>query len=149
MIYRDPKCVHVADSTGEASVIVAVLAGQDIAAQAMNQATLGGLLGLTPYSSTGVSSTGIEVWVLDPGQAEQARRFLAEHAERIAAESARTAAPAEPVEVECEECGKSTVFPGKDRGTVQTCNGCGAYLDVPGADEEWDEAEAEDGRDEE
>jgi hypothetical protein len=147
MIYRDPKCVYVANSPGEAGVIVAVLAGEGIAAEAMNQATLGGLLGLTPYSATGVSAAGIEVWVHDPAQAEPAREFLAEHAARAVARAAGIPADAVPVEVECEECGESNRYPAADRGKVQTCGRCGAYLDVPGEEEEWDvgDEEAEEG----
>ena len=63
MIYRDPKCVFVADSLGLAEVVATWLRGQEIPAEVMNPSTLGGLLGLTPYSLTAVSATGIEVWV--------------------------------------------------------------------------------------
>lgn len=31
----------------------------------------------------------------------------------------------------CEDCGASLRFPGQRRGGVETCNNCGAYVDVP------------------
>jgi len=34
------------------------------------------------------------------------------------------------IEVDCEECGGSATFPAVQRGTVQQCPHCGAYLDV-------------------
>jgi len=80
MIYRDPKCVFVANNPGEADVVAGWLSDQGIRAQVMNRATLGGLEGLTPFSPLGVATVGIEVWVQDPTQADEALRLLAEHA---------------------------------------------------------------------
>ena len=85
MIFRDPKCVFVGDSTGLAEVIVLWLTDHDIEAEVMNPATLGGLVGLTWLSNTGVSASGIEVWVKDPAQAEQARDLIAQRSARLAA----------------------------------------------------------------
>jgi hypothetical protein len=80
LIYRDPKCVHVADSLSEAESVAHFLNGHGLPAQVMNPATLGGLLGLTVLSRTGVSSTGLEVWVNDPAHAEPALQKLQEFA---------------------------------------------------------------------
>ena len=41
------------------------------------------------------------------------------------------------IEVVCEECGLSTVFPGSLNGTTQECLHCHAYVDV--GDLPWDE----------
>lgn len=47
--------------------------------------------------------------------------------ERPEAESSPEAAR---VDVRCEECGKETKFPAAERGSVQNCPHCGAYVDV-------------------
>jgi hypothetical protein len=40
----------------------------------------------------------------------------------------------EQVEAVCEECGCRASFPAQERGTVQECPKCGAYLDVGDAE---------------
>lgn len=130
MIYRDPKCVHVADSLSEAESVVHFLKGQGLAAEVMNPATLGGLLGLTWLSRTGVSANGLEVWVNDAADAPQALARLKE----FAAEQTRKAEEKDaqgPVAADCEECDRTSTFPAAQRGTTQDCPHCGAYLDVP------------------
>lgn len=145
MINRDPKCVYVADSPAVAEVVVGWLAGQNIPAQTMDGATLGGFDGLTWLSNTAVSARGIEVWVLDPNQADAARQLLEQHAEELAVRDAALANSSASVEAACEECGEVNVFPGSDRGKVQTCRHCGEYLDVPGPDDDLAGAEGEEG----
>ncbi len=107
----------------------------------MDGATLGGFDGLTLWAPTAVGARGIEVWVLDPNQADAARQLLEQHAEELAARDAARADSSASVEVACEECGEVNVFPGSDSGKVQTCRNCGEYLDVPGPDGDWAEAE--------
>ncbi|HKI38210.1 MAG TPA: hypothetical protein VKA46_40525 [Gemmataceae bacterium] len=149
MIHRDPRCVFVADSPTLAEVVVVWLDEQGIPARVMNPATLGGLLDLTPWSLTGVSSTGIEVWVDDPAQAPQALERLAEQEQFRAEKSAVPTEGDATVEAICEECGEANTFPASQRGTTQNCCHCGGYIDVPGEEGEWDEpeqpAEEEDG----
>jgi hypothetical protein len=41
------------------------------------------------------------------------------------------------IEVECEECGKTTTFPESLNGTTQECSHCHAYVDV--GEFEWDD----------
>ena len=125
MLYRDPKCVFVANDVGQANVVAAWLQGQDISAEVMNQATLGGLI-----SPMLTGATGFEVWVHDLAQVPEAIRLLGDHA--IAQVAKKPAGP--PLDVVCEECGKSSTFPGNQRGSVQVCPHCGAYLDVEYAD---------------
>jgi hypothetical protein len=50
-----------------------------------------------------------------------------------------SAVETERVEVVCEECGCRASFPAQERGTVQECPKCGAYVDVGGEDvpEDW------------
>src|SRR5262245_24856773 len=110
MLYRDPRCVHVANSLAEAELVAVFLEDRGIATEVMNPMTLGGLDGLTVWSRTGVSSRGIEVWVKDPIQAGPALQALEEHAGERAARQAEIA-QAGPVTVECEECGTDIEFP--------------------------------------
>jgi hypothetical protein len=133
LINRDPRCVYVADSVGEADISANWLKDRGIAAQVMDRSTLGGLEGLTPWSALGIGARGIEVWVVEPQDAPRALELLKEfEAERAAQVEANREAG--PVTAVCEECGEASVFPAKDRGTVQNCPHCGAYMDVDDAD---------------
>ena len=103
----------------------------------MNRTTLGGFPGLSIFSHSGVSPRGIEVWVKEEQDAERAKRLIAEH-EVLRQDQTRAKAALGPVEATCEDCRQTSTFPGVDRGTVQQCPRCGAYLDVPGDDElDW------------
>src|SRR5262249_15719596 len=116
MLYRDPKCVFVANDFNHADVVASWLDAHAIPPQVMNRATHGGLI-----SPALTGATGLEVWVADPAQAPEAIRLLGEHAvARIADELAREHSGG-PVEVICEECGEASTFPVKQRGTVQEC----------------------------
>lgn len=142
MINRDPKCVFVANTLGEAEAATTWLDGEGIEAQVVDVNAVGGLDGLTALSPTGVGQRGIEVWVKDAADIERASALLARHDAELQAKAKVRAADPTPVEVVCEECGKSTRFPGEQRGSVQSCSVCGAFMDVPGDDEDWSEAEA-------
>jgi len=137
---RDPRCVFVAHKMSEAVVVASALNQQGFPAQVMDEATLGGLAGLTGWVP-GVSITGVEVWVLDLDRVRDAVAFLAE------AEATRAAVadePGEPLVVDCDECGAKLTFPAQMRGTCQDCPECGAFVDVGMEDdEEWREAEDE------
>ena len=137
MPYRDPKCVFVTNDPGLADVLVTCLGHEGIEAQVMNRATLGGLLGLTVFSLTGVSADGIEVWVKNPDDVPRALQIISAEQE---ARSQRTAAQEEsgPVNATCEECGRDSTFAGKYRGSVQDCPHCGKYMDVPGDDGDFE-----------
>jgi hypothetical protein len=142
MINRDPRCVYVANSVGDADIVANWLGDAGIAAQVMDRSTLGGLDGLTPWSPLGISARGIEVWVLDAGNAGRALQLLEEQrAERAARLDANS--DSAPVSAVCEECGEISVFPAKQRGTVQNCPYCESYIDVE--DYEYGDDDAEDG----
>jgi Putative prokaryotic signal transducing protein len=142
MINRDEKCVFVANTMGEAEVMATWLEGESIDAQVMDVNTLGGLDGLTPLSPTGVGQRGVEVWVKDSADIERARTLIAEQQAELKAKADSRRDDATPVDVACEECGKTIQFTGAQRGSVQNCTACGAHVDVPGEDEDWSEAEA-------
>lgn len=143
MLHRDPRCVLVTDTMAIAVVAATWLTDNDIAAQVMDQNTLGGLEGLTSW--LGVSARGLEVWVDDPARVDEARALLAEH-EAALAQRASEAEQRGPTEVVCEECGQSSVFPAEQYGTTQECPKCNVYVDVeePGSRVEV-EGDAEEG----
>jgi hypothetical protein len=126
MPYRDPRCVFVAGNFGQADVVAAWLQGHGIPAEVMNRETMGGFV-----SPVLMGVTGVEVWVMDPASASEAIRLLGEHALELVTQKPTGL----PVEVVCEECGNTSTFPAEERGSVQNCPHCGAYLDVEPADE--------------
>jgi hypothetical protein len=63
--------------------------------------------------------------------AERAKRLLFELEARDHKET-QEAETSPPIEAVCEECGGRASFPAAQRGSVQQCPHCGAYLDVPG-----------------
>jgi hypothetical protein len=74
-----------------------------------------------------------QVWV-ERTDAQRAKPILDDY-ERRAAElrDARTQdeMQAEPaLEIVCQECGKHSAFPASQRGSVQQCQHCDAYIDV-------------------
>ena len=140
MLHRDPKCVFVADDFGTAGLIVSYLASHDIEAVVMDEATQGGLEGLTWAAAGRVSTRGLEVWVRDADRAEPARALLAAKAAEVGAAQAAKADRTGTVTAVCEECGEPTEFPAAAAGRTENCPHCRAYLDVPDPDAE-DEGE--------
>jgi hypothetical protein len=61
--------------------------------------------------------------------AERARRLLLEWEARER-KKAQEAEASPPIEAVCEECGSRSSFPAAQRGSVQQCPQCGAYVDV-------------------
>lgn len=144
MYYRDPKCVFVeGESLARANLVVGWLAGHGIAAEVMNELTYGGFEGLTAILPGKLSLRGIEVWVSDPADADRARRLLADRAAELEAKANRTGT----AEATCEECGAVSTFPAAEQGTIQDCPRCGAMLDVPDTEDDWDVGEPGDAAD--
>ncbi len=130
MISRDPKCVFVANDASQAMVVANSLEHQGIPAKVMDTMTLGGLDGLTAW--TGVSARGIEVWVLQPSDAERARALLEEQKETKNLAS-------QPILAYCDQCGNATEFPREQRDTFQECPHCGTSISVSDRESEGEE----------
>lgn len=140
MTLVDPVKIYAAKSNVQAQLICRLLqqagvdafAGEDFSPAGV---WIGGTL-------PGVFDAAVWVGRTD---AERAAAVIREH-ERLEAERSATDGP--EVRVTCEECGKASSFPAAQRGTVQDCPNCGAYLDVepdgiPGEWPEEDEGTAE------
>ena len=122
---RDLTCVYRAMDVGEADIVAAWLGDQGVTVYVKDR-NAGSLLPLT------VAPRGIEVCVVDPQQAEQAKALVREHLQQRK-EKANEPPMGRMIEAVCEECGKASRFPFEQRGTVQTCPHCRQYLDVPEA----------------
>src|SRR5215471_14132146 len=85
--------------------------------------------------STAIEPLGTAYWsdapriLVSAQQAELARQILLGWEEQKRQEEAR-AAEGSPIDVVCEACGKITSFPASQRGSVQNCAHCHAYVDV-------------------
>lgn len=148
---RDPRCVLVVKDRVAAEAVAAWLADKgfpaELAVVGEIAAPVGGL-GLEE-----VPPPELEVRVVNPDHAEPARQAITEQREALAearAVAERRAQRTGTVTATCEECGKPSEWPAAEMGTTQDCPHCGAYMDIPDPDDNWDgvdfeAGEAEDG----
>ena len=68
-----------------------------------------------------------QVWI-DRSEIDRARPILEDYARAEERRSVAVVGP--PIDVVCEECGGSTSFPAAQKGSVQNCPHCQAYVDV-------------------
>src|SRR4051794_27117923 len=105
MISRDPRCVYVADHQHEVALVLALLRDDGIDGVAANEATLGGLEGVTGWvPRAGIK--GIEIWVGDLADADRARTLLAQRTAEVQAVRTARKARTGAVDVTCPECGR-------------------------------------------
>jgi hypothetical protein len=118
----DPVKIYAAESNMQAQMICRLLQAQGIEAFAGQDVSPAGawIGGTIP----GVFDAGVFVSRAD---ADRAYELMREH-ERGQAE--RAGAGGAEIEATCEDCGKTSGFPAAQRGTVQSCPHCGAWMDV-------------------
>lgn len=79
-----------------------------------------------------------QVWV-STRDVDRAQRVLQDYERRVAERnhpSGQNESDSRPaIEVLCDECNAKLFFPSAQRGTVQDCPRCGAYVDVGQIDE--------------
>ena len=145
MALSDPVAIYNAKTNGEAQMLKVMLQELGIAAFAVEDLSPAGMwfmFGTLPEIHKP------QVWV-NRVDADRARAAIDSYEEQTAASARaeREAAEAgEPIEVECDECGHKAVFPAGERGTIQDCPRCGAYVDVGQFDDEgmdWQAGEEE------
>ncbi len=137
MISRDSRCVYVGDYLHEIALVIALLAEGGIEAEAMNEATFGGIEGLTSIVPR-AGQKGFEIWVKDPTQAAPARQILAQRMAEVQAVKQDRESRTGTVVVVCPSCKESSNFPASQQGTVQECVHCHKYVDVPDPNDETD-----------
>jgi hypothetical protein len=136
MAIEEPVAVYNAATNVEAHLVKMQLVEAGIEAFVVEDLSTGGLwmFGLLP----GIHKP--QVWV-KRSDVERAQPLLADHvqhpAERQPAGARAPGEPGPPIEVVCEECGHKSSFPADQRGSVQDCPHCGAYVDVGEIDPFW------------
>jgi hypothetical protein len=124
---RNPVPVYTAASGIEASQLCDALEEAGIEAQLNEDVARAGVPVPPPQ--------GPRVWV-DRADEGRARSALEDYERRLLGRP--RGGPGGGVRAACEECGKSWTFPWSQRGSVQECPGCGAYVDVPGGEPDWE-----------
>jgi hypothetical protein len=127
MALKDPIAIFTASSNIRAHALCHVLEQSGIEAHVAEDYSLVGLWvgGTIP----GIHSP--KVWV-DRADAERAAAIIQQDELRQRELQSNPQAHGEVVQVQslCDECGKVASFPAVQRGSVQECPHCGAYLDV-------------------
>jgi hypothetical protein len=138
MAFRDPFAAYNAASNTEAHIVCGILNDASIEAVVVEDVSEVGA-GWGGYSA---EIHKPQVWI-ERADIDRAKPVLDEY--ELAAAERRKPATGEPIDVTCEECGKVTTFQASQKGTVQNCRHCKAYVDV-GDDvglEGWEEEPAE------
>ena len=138
MSTHDPSCVFVTGDRAAAKLIVDWLKERGVAAVVQTHMPESDGVGLTPISDADMRARQ-EIHITEVDRADEIRDLILEHQEELI-ERAQTieSAPPQDVLVTCEACGQTAVYAAEYQGTVQDCPHCGAYLDVPGGEDEFD-----------
>ena len=139
MALRDPIAAYNAANNVEAHLVCNALIESGIEAQVIEDVSAVGvwMFGLLPEIHKP------QVWI-EREDIERAKTVLDDYEQR-ASDRREPAATGETIEAACEECGARSTFPSTQRGSVQKCPQCQAFVDVgdDAAIEGWD-APAED-----
>lgn len=140
MTFDDPFAAYNAASNLEAHVVCDALNAAGVRAMVVED-----------VSNVGMSWAGWmseihkpQVWI-DRSDVDRAKPVLDAFEEKQRRRREETA-DGEPVEATCEECGKTSTFPASQKGSVQDCPHCRAYMDVGDDDaiDDWDVPSEED-----
>jgi Putative prokaryotic signal transducing protein len=146
MALTNPVAIYNATTNTEAQLLAHMLGQAGIEAHVTEDLSLAGLW----WGGTIPSIHTPKVWV-DQADSEAAVPVLQEY-ERKRHEQAQieqaTPAATGPVTATCPECGQTSGFPVKARGTVQNCPHCRAYMDVGEDDTTGDWGTPDDNTDE-
>lgn len=126
MALNDPIAAYNAGNNLEAHLVCGVLIEAGINAMVIEDVSQVGawIGGLVPEIHKP------QVWI-ERADINRAKPVLDEYERRAAARRATNAGTAaETIEVMCEECGKPSKFPAAQKGSVQSCPHCQAFVDV-------------------
>ncbi len=141
MALRDPVAVYHAANNDEVYLVQNALADGGIEAFVAEDNSQAGTLalGLIPELHKP------QVWI-ERADIDRAKPILDEFERRKAELQTVDGEVTGPdIEAACEECGGQASFPASQKGSVQQCPHCGAYVDVgvDEADDDWGDAEPE------
>lgn len=124
MALRDPVAGYTAATNLEAHLICGLLRDAGIEAATVEDVSMVGhwLGGLIPEIHKP------QVWI-ERADLERAKAIFGAY-EQPASQQTNRAGDNAPIEVTCEECGQSSLFPAELNGTVQDCPRCRSYVDV-------------------
>ncbi len=140
MALQDPVAVYNAASNVEAHLVKTMLNEAGVEAFATEDLSLVGywMFGTLPEIHKP------QVWIssADCDRAKPLLQDYERHAaeRRLAAEQTRQHLGPE-IEVLCEDCNRTSMFPSSQHGTIQDCPLCGAYVDVGDVDDVVEESE--------
>lgn len=126
MPLKDPIAAYNAASNTEAAVVQRFLESLGVEAFAVEDNSLVGhwMFGNLPEIHKP------QVWI-NRSDAERAAELLTEFERgKTERDAERKAEEPKTITAQCEDCGKSTQFPGSLNGTVQDCPHCGSFVDV-------------------
>lgn len=136
MALRDPIALYTAVTTLEASVLCQILTSSGIEAHVVEDVSISGqwTFGLLPQIHKP------QVWI-ERADVAAAQPIITSYERAEAGKTAQHNDDA-PIKVVCEECEKELEFPATQRGALETCVHCGAYVDVGEVEMEgWDDDE--------
>jgi hypothetical protein len=131
MPLRDPVAVFNPATSEEANLVRNLLVDADVEAFVTEE--------ISEVFGSDAAGSNPQVWV-ERANVEQAQGILEEYERQWRKNRAeQQAAAGPPVEAVCEECGQRSAFPGAQKGSVQNCPHCHAFMDVgePEDDGEW------------
>ena len=143
--FNDPFAAYNAATNLEAHAVCLALHSAGIDATVVEDVSVVGLWfgGTLPFHNP-------QVWI-ERADAQRAAQVLREYenaeAAHRAAENGDSDSDEPPIEVACEDCGKTSLFPADLNGTIQSCHHCTAFLDV-GDDPGFDDWQMHDEREE-
>ncbi len=130
MDLKEPVAVYTAGTNLEAHVIVSMLNDNGVPAFAVEDQS--GALWM--FGTIGQIHRP-KIWVAKSttAEAQELIRGFEDHRR----ERKNRGPGTQEIPVQCEECGKTSMFPDTQEGTMQNCPTCDAYVDVGELD--WDE----------
>ncbi len=124
MDFKQPVVAYTASGNIEAHLIVEMLHNNGISALAVEDQSGASLWAFGRISQFHKP----KIWIDKPTE-EKARELLQQYEENNRKRNDPDKESREIIAV-CEQCGKSSTFPGKLDGTTQNCPHCEAYIDV-------------------
>jgi hypothetical protein len=125
MALRDPVAVYTAANHMEASLLCDILREQGIDACVTEDVLESGSWGIGPAPDRQEP----QVWT-ERDVVAKVKPILEDYQKRAAATQDSAGVDTSPLQAVCEECGKTSSFAARLKGSVDTCPHCGAYIDV-------------------